>query len=207
MNKMIETYKALYYNPRHNCFLYTNPKDGLRYFDTCANEFIAKYSLMNYGNTMQVLVLNDKLRDPAFPLYYNNSIYAWLELNAPERLLQKFHYRLVYAEAYPESTFSRWSESDIQVLIPLSTKEVGKINKLSYFDEKQFKALLDDKKEPTANEYEKLIWKYIHKQDSLTINDISLYTADALLSSIDHWDIFIYTPIVLFIIREILSLN
>lgn len=207
VSKMIESYKAMFYNPRHNCFLYRDSKSGLVYFDTCGNEFMAKHNIMNPKNSAKVISLHDKLRDPDMAFYYNNSIYNWLELGAPERLLWKFMYRLNFAEGYPESSFARWDESDIQVIIPLSIQQTGINSKYSYFDEQQYQAFLNSEEVADANEYDKLIWKFIHKKNSLCIQDVSLFTGDALLSSINHWDIFIYTPIIIYIINEILSLN
>lgn len=207
VNKMIESYKALYYNSKHNCFLYHHPQLGLDFFDMCGNEFIAKHGLMNPENSGKVIVLHNKINDTQFPLFYNNSIYNWLEVGAPERLLQKFHYILNYAEGYPYSSFVQWGDDDVQIMQPLALHQVG-INSLEYsfFDETQFNSFLDKSNEP-KNEIDKLIWKYIHKGTSINSLDISLNLSDALLSSIRHMDTFLYTPILIFIIREILTMN
>ena len=90
VGKMIESYRGMFYNSRHNCFLFRDPQTGLDVFDMCGNEFIAKYALMNYPNSPQVIVLNEKLHEPQFLRYYTNSVYNWLELGAPLRLLSKF---------------------------------------------------------------------------------------------------------------------
>ena len=103
INQMINSYKALFYNERHNCFLYHDQESGLDWFDMCGNEFMAKYSLMNYQNSGKVIVLHQKLLDPQFPIRYNNSIYNWLELGAPARLLQKFYFMFAEASAYTYS--------------------------------------------------------------------------------------------------------
>lgn len=207
VNKMIESYRALYYNAKHNCFLYHHPQLGLDFFDMCGNEFIAKHGLMNPENSGKVIVLHNKINDIQFPLFYNNSIYNWLEVGAPERLLQKFHYMLNYAEGYPYSSFVQWGDDDVQIMQPLALHQVG-INSsdYSFFDETQLNSFLDKNNEP-KNEIDKLIWKYIHKGTSINSLDISLNLSDALLSSIRHMDTFLYTPILIFIIREILIMN
>lgn len=207
VNKMIESYKALYYNAKHNCFLYHHPQLGLDFFDMCGNEFIAKHGLMNPENSGKVIVLHNKINDIQFPLFYNNSIYNWLEVGAPERLLQKFHYMLNYAEGYPYSSFVQWGDDDVQIMQPLALHQVG-INSsdYSFFDETQLNSFLDKNNEP-KNEIDKLIWKYIHNGTSINSLDISLNLSDALLSSIRHMDTFLYTPILIFIIREILIMN
>lgn len=207
VNKMIESYKALYYNNKHNCFLYHHPQIGLDFFDMCGNEFISKHGLLNPENSGKVIVLHNKINDTQFPLFYNNSIYNWLEVGAPERLLQKFHYILNYAEGYPYSSFVQWGDDDVQIMQPLALHQVGiNSSEYSFFDETQLNSFLDKTNEP-KNEIDKLIWKYIHKGTSITSLDISLNLADTLLSSIRHMDTFLYTPILIFIIREILRMN
>lgn len=207
VNQMITNYRALYYNSRHNCFLFHHPEIGLDWFDMCGNEFIAKYSLMNMENSGNVIVLHDKIQDSQKLLYYTNSVYNWIELGAPSRMVRRFFFDLIYADCYPYSSFARWGDGDVQIIQPFSNQQ-EKINnqRYSFFDETTLNAFLDDKNEP-LNEYEKLIWKYMYKPNQLTINDISLYTADALINSVRHLDTFLYTPIIIFIIRRILGMN
>ena len=208
VNYMIKTYRSLFYNERHNCFLFHDNKSGLDIFDMCGNEFMAKHSLMNPKNSNKVIMLHEKIKDNQFGIYYNDSIYNWLELGAPLRLLQKFHYRFKDASMYPLSSFSRWGDDDIQIMIPLNINDVNnKFQNYSFFDEDQFRSFMDENNEPRTSEYDKLIWKFIYKHDSLTFRDISLYTADALISSIKHIDTFLYTPIIIYIIRYLMKIN
>lgn len=208
VNSMIKSYRALFYNTKHNCFLYHNQEMGLDWFDLCGNDFISNHNLMNSEGSPNVIILHEKIKDIQKPLFYNNSIYNWLEIGAPERMLQKFYFRLNYAEGYPDSSFARLYDGDIQIMQPLSLNQVGLLSQnYSFFDDIQLNCFLNSKEEPTTSEYDKLIWKYIHKQDSLSVKDISLYTSDSLLSSIRHIDIFLYTPIIIYIIRKILRMN
>lgn len=202
---MINAYRSLFYNARHNCFLYHDPESGFDWFDMCCNEFMGKHSLMNLPNSTDVIVLDDKLTDIQFPIKYNNSVYAWLELGAPKRFLRKFEFLLGSSQAYLYSSFTMWSE-DVLVMQPLGTNEVGAIKHIhTFFDDKQVSTFADeDAFVDSMNDYEQLIWKFINK-DSLTINDISPYTADALISSVRHRDIYLYTPIIVYIIRSILG--
>ena len=204
LGQMITSYRALFYNERHNCFLYHDNESGLDWFDMCGNEFMAKYSLMNYDNSSKVIVLHDKLQEPQFPIRYNNSVYNWLEMGAPRRFLQKFYFLLSPASTYPYSSFSQWGDDDVQVIHPIGTNEV-KLNsqEYSFFNETQFRCFMDPNNEP-LNEYDKLIWKFIYKEN-INMEDVSLYTGDALFSSVKHHDIFFYTPIVVYIIRRILG--
>lgn len=205
VTQMILAYRALFYNPRHNCFIYRDPESGLDYFDSCANEFMAKFSLMNYENATSVIVLNNKIQDYQAPIHYHNSIFNWIEMGAPERLLQKFYFMTGDATPYPGSSFVRWGEPEIQIMYPLAVNEVGLLNQdFSYFDDSQIIAFMGEY-EPT-NEFDKLIWKFIHRTD-LTIHDISLYTGDTLINSLRHRDVYLYTPIIIYIIRFIMDLN
>lgn len=207
VNQMILSYRAMFYNKRHNCFLYHDSSTGLDYFDWCGNEFIGKYSLMNFQNCTSVIVVNDKLHDYQFPLYYNNSIFNWVEAGCPKRMLQKFFYNNYNSSIYTDSSFVLWGENNIQIMKPISLPDSGiNTRKLSYFDEEQMNGFLDDKNEPGSNEFDQLIWKFINKS-ALTIDDVSLYTGDALMSSIKHRDIYLYTPIAIYIIRKILRAN
>jgi len=207
VNQMIRSYRSMFYNDRHNCFLFHNQDHGARWFDLCGNEFMAKHSIMNSENTSNVIILHDKIRDSRKELYYNNSVYNWIELGAPKRMLQKFHFSMMYSEDYPDSSFYRWSDGDIQIIQPLALNQVGMNNReLSYFDDTQFRAFEDGGLLPTS-EFEKLIWKFINNGHSLSINDVSLYTADSLISSYRNIDVFLYTPLVIYIIRKILRMN
>jgi len=208
VNQMITSYRALYYNERHNCFLYHDPETGEDIFDMCGNQFMSVYSLMNLHNSTKVIVLTDKLRDSQMLYYYNNSVYTWLELGAPPKMLQKFHYQLIDAEGYPGSSFYLWNDLNVRIIQPLATHQVGINNQEhSFFDEAQFNAFLSDNPGPISSEYDKLIWKFIHNKEDMSIKDVSLNTADALISAVRHIDTFLYTPIVIYIIRKILRMN
>lgn len=207
VNSMIDAYIAMFYNERHNCFLFHDPSIGLDCFDMCGNEFIARYSLMNRGNSARVIVLHDKIRDPRMGLYNNNSIYNWLELGAPLSMLQPFNYELEPAESYEISSFAQWGQGNIQIMRPLPLQDTyGNNRKWSYFDHDQQTAFEDDQHCPVSSEYDALIWKYIHLNSKITLRDISLHTADALLSSINHRDTFLYTPMIIYIIRQVLGM-
>lgn len=207
VNQMIQSYRSMFYNERHNCFLFYNQECGTRWFDMCGNEFMAKHSIMNPSNSSKVIILHEKIRDKQSALFYNNSIYNWIELDCPKRFLRKFNFILNEAEGYVDSSFARWNEDDIEVIQPLALHQ-SKVNyqKFGFFDNDQIKAFEDLNNEPTS-EYEKLIYKFINNGHSISIDDISLYTGDALLSSIKHVDVFLYTPILIYIIRKILTMN
>ena len=205
--QMVQSYRSLFYNEKHNCFLYHEQSTGYRLFDLCGSEFMAKFSLMNLPNTTNVVMLHDKLREPQLPLYYNNSIYQWLEHDAPLQYLQKFHYILSDGDGYPASSFARWYETDVKVMQPISLKQSRALyQERSFLDEEQIKSLEDASVEP-INAYEKLLHRFIHKRDTLSIHDIPKNIMDDLLNANRKIDVFIYTPISIYMIRKILRLN
>ena len=109
---------------------------------------------------------------------------------------------------YPYSSFVQWYEGDIQIMHPINTNQANDLHLgpvQFFFDGKQVDGFLDTKN-PPKNEYEKLIWNYIHNTN-INIHDVSLYLGDALISSINQKDVFLYTPIMIYIIRSILDLK
>lgn len=201
------SYRALFYNNRHNCFLYEDKENNIRLFDFCGNEFISKHSIMNQENSNNVIVLHEKLYDLDLPLHYNNSIYNWIELGSPKEAIQDFRYELIPGTNYLLSTFSQWDEDDINVMIPIGITGRSFIKEYSFFDNKQLNAFLNDKDEPLGSEYDTLIWKYIHKTNTISIYDVPLTFANILMNSPKHIDVFLYTPIIIYIIEEILRMN
>lgn len=205
---MIHSYRSLFYNKRHNCFLYEDMNRGITYFDNCGNEFMAKYALMNYHNSPDVIVLNNKLRGNRLTLEYHNSVYNWIDIDCPERFIQKFYYKTTESEMYPESSFCLWGDTDIHVINPLSIQEANLNNReFSIFDDDQLNAFLDKNTEPAASYFDLLMWKFINKQGQLSLTDVPLYIGDTLFSSIKYKDVYFYTPIAVYIIRKILRLN
>ena len=205
INKIIYGYRSLFYETNHNCFLYLDPETRFKWFDLCGNEFMAKHNLMNIENSSNVIVLSDKLQDQKFPLYYNMSIYNWLELHAPLSFLQPFYFNLCYASNYPGSSFELWGEDSTYVITPCrNSQEFINDNGSCYFDSKQLKAF-NGNVEPTSD-FEKIIYNFIHNKN-MTLEDIPLTLADGLLMSQHLKDIFLYTPIVLYIIKQLLRMN
>jgi hypothetical protein len=205
INKIIYGYRSLFYETNHNCFLYLDPETRFKWFDLCGNEFMAKHNLMNIENSSNVIVLSDKLQDQKFPLYYNMSIYNWLELHAPLSFLQPFYFNLCYASNYPGSSFELWGEDSTYVITPCrNSQEFINDNGSCYFDSKQLKAF-NGNVEPTSD-FEKIIYNFIHNKN-MTLENIPLTLADGLLMSQHLKDIFLYTPIVLYIIKQLLRMN
>lgn len=201
--EMIDAYKATFYNSRHNCFLYFDPVRRMNVFDLCGNEFMAKHSLMNTPNSTSVVCLHDKLYDTGMNRKYMNSVYHWIEIDAPIHMLQKFDYSLISSNGYPFSSFTQWREETL-VINPLNPGDVNSSIQTESFFPKEIYNSLASNLVPT-NPYEKLLWKYVH-HDIINLTDAELNTAEALLTGSTHRDMWLYTPIIIFILRKILSL-
>lgn len=207
ISQMIQSYKGLYYSDRHNCFIYRDQETGYCWFDNCANEFMAKNDIMNTENSTHVVALYNKLNDSKETYLYANSIFNWVEMRAPVNLIQQFYFELIPGEYYQYSSFAGWHD-DVEVIRPIQLEKTGKMNrKFSYFDNKQLDAFINPHIEPNGSEYDKLIWKFIHKQSSLNIRDVPLEISQLLLTSMSSRDVYLLTPIIIYIIRYIIGLN
>jgi hypothetical protein len=202
-SEMIESYRAMFYNARHNCFLISDPDIGYRLFDLCGNTFIARHSLMNTENGANVIMLHEKLSEPREELLYNSSIYKWIERDAPKKFLNEFKFNIVPGETYIESSFYRWRDSDIRVMLPVDPI-CRHIEGRPGFSQEQLKIFMDD--DVGNNPYDTFLSQYINGRVT-SIEDIPLELADGLFSLICDFDVFLYTPIIIYIIRKVLSFN
>lgn len=205
---MIEFYKIMYYNERHNCMLFVDENNDT-YFDRCCNEFLYRHNLMNIHQDSKVIMLNDKLSDPKGNYVYDLSIYKWLEMGASVDLLQRFPYIILYAGGFTNSSFNLWDEGDIKIIQPTSIVNGQNENKIAKFllSEDQINTLMDDKMMPN-NVFDLLLWKYIHFPNSIGIDDIDDSMIMPLLNDNKYsWDTFFYVPIMIFIINEILNMK
>jgi hypothetical protein len=164
---------------------------------------------MNYDNSAGVVMLSNKIVDIQLPRMYYESIYSWIENGCPETDLQKFYYITTDCTEYIDSSFFRWGDDDIRIIKPIrltANNRLGHTDK-SYFNDLQFNLLLYKTREPLASDYEKLIWKYVNEKDKISINDISLNLVNSLVNVYNNMDSFIFTPIIIYIIRELLGMN
>lgn len=206
VSEMIRSYKAMFYDARHNCFLYYNPQTGRRLFDVCGNEFMATHGIMNDDNSNSVVMLHGKVREPQFPALYNYSIYKWLELDAPKNMIQQFHYILADTMKYPTSSFGRWNEMDIDMIWPVSMQQAQCNHQEHCFFDTDFVDCVINNITP-ADLYRKFIFDYINNPHGISIKDVSLNIGDGLFQSNRTIDAFLYTPIVIYIIRKILRMR
>ena len=195
--EIINFYMSMFYDSRHNVFL--GPLDfGRKLYDPLQSEFINKHRLFNEKKNLETLILTDEFEDPKRKLKYNKSIYKYLELR-DSKLLSQFKYTLRPGITLHESSFYRWYDKKIEVLdipemIPL---ESPCILSEEFVDSVKFN-------NDQTSEYANLIQRFVRNED-LKLKDISLSLDTELIYMNNSLEVFFFTPIIMYIIREIIK--
>lgn len=225
MNDMVENYVSRYYDSTHNCFiLHLN---GQSLFDVCGNMFMAKHGIMINDNTTGNIVLNsNKIKDQRLDYLYQKSPYKWIERDAPLRYLESFKYHIVKGWNYPDSSFAMYG-TDIDIMIPVdpwcdspSCDKFFPDDVLTVLDNEADNRgcrYSDCHSCPEYNEcprhyksdrfdYVSIIHDFIHGR--LTdIHKLSLYTGDQLFDNVDAQQIYLWSPIIIYIIKQVLKIK
>lgn len=225
IDDMVDNYKANYYDSTHNCFLLH--LNGRTLFDVCGNMFMAKTGIMIRDNAHGNIVLTkNKTKDRDLEFHYQRSPYQWIEREAPLRYLSTFKYRFVKASEYPDSSFAQYG-ADVDVMIPGDPWCLNPGEDL-YFPMEVYN-ILDAEKDPRecqlcdcrcckcANtcirryklqryDYVSLIHDYIHGR-LRSIQDLSLYTGDQLFDNSMSKEVFLWTPLIVYIIKQTLKIK
>lgn len=227
VDDMIENYKARFYDKTHNCFLLH--LNGQTLFDLCGNYFMQRNSIMIKDNASNNIVLNrDKCHERELESYYQASPYKWIERDAPLRYLEQFKYHTVKAvETYPDSTFKMYG-TDVDVML-WNPAWCPKAEAQKYFSDRVYDILYNEQDIRTCTmdkcrccercdtcyarhyylkryDFISLIHDFIHGK--LTkLNQLSLYTGDQLFDNADAKEIYLWTPIIIYIIKYILKLK
>jgi hypothetical protein len=226
VNDMIEDYVSRYYNQTHNCFLCN--LDGLNLFDPCGNYFMAKHGVMMNDQAYNNILLNpNKLKDMQFERIYQRSPYKWIERDAPIRYLDMFKYHLMKGLHFPNSSFALYG-SDIDIMIP--NDPFCACDKCErYFPRDVYDIFLNESDIRTCTldlckqcryadqcehkhyhlqryDYISILHDFIHGKIT-NIHHLSLYTGDQLFDHADAKELYLWTPIVIYIIKQTLKLK
>lgn len=225
VNDMIENYNARFYDPKHNCYLLH--LNGRTLFDFCGNMFMARHGVMIRDNSNGNVVLNEnKLRDRNADEWYQLSPYKWIERDAPLSYLDPFKYHIVKSSDYPESSFFKYGD-DIDIMIPNPAWCQRPFTDM-YFPMAVYE-LLDAEtdtrpccecdckccdKRPTCERHHKckrrdyvsLIHYFIHGELT-SIHDLSLFIGDQLFDNSMSQEVYLWTPIIIYIIKQILKIK
>lgn len=225
VDDMVENYIANYYDHTHNCFILR--LNGMALFDMCANAFMAKTGIMIRDNAHGNIVLNEnKMNVNSADYHYQRSVYKWIERDAPIRYLDRFKYRMVSSLEFPNSSFYNYGD-DIAVMVPgdawCQSPECE-----YYFPEEVYQILEaenDTRHCQTCDcpcckfrdtcirhfklrryDYVSIIHDFIHGKIR-SIHDLSLYTGDQLFDNSMSKEVFLWTPIIIYIIKQTLKIK
>lgn len=226
VNDMIENYISRFYDHKHNCLIYKRAGESL--FDPCGNLFMAKHGLLIDDNSNENIVLNpDKLRIHDIDFLYQKSPFKWIERDAPLRYLDSFKYHINKSYNYPDSSFVRFGDNDIDIMIPNDPWCVSPECE-QYFPDEVVSIFDNEADIRTCKEcdcrccpqrsiccrhikcqrydYVSMIHDFIYGKIT-SMKDLSLYTGDQLFDNYDSKELYLWTPIIIYIIKKILTMK
>lgn len=225
LDDMVENYTARFYDARHNCFMCH--LNGSSLFDVCGNLFMANQGILIRDNgTMNIVLNKNKIVDPRMDMLYQKSPYKWIERDAPLRYLETFKYHIVKAWNYPDSSFAMYGQ-DVDVMIP--NDPWCNSERCKWYFPPPVHAILESEQDirtctleqcrccqmrPDCEveyrlqryDYISLIHDYIHGKIT-KMEDLSLYTGDQLFDNAMSEQIYLWTPIIIHIIRQTLKIK
>jgi hypothetical protein len=225
VNDMAENYTARFYDQTHNCYLLH--LNGRTLFDLCGNMFMAKHGVMIDDRSNGNVVLNpNKLRVANMNDMYQRSPYKWIERDAPLRYLDTFKYHIYKGWNYPDSTFALYG-TDVDVMVPTNAW-CRSTDCEDFFPPEVFSILNNDVDTRTCQEceckccskretccrhykckrfdYVSLIHDFIHGKLT-SIDKLSLYIGDQLFDDSMSQEVYLWTPIIIYIIKHVLQLK
>ena len=194
---MASTYKSIFYNERHNCFL-GEFGCGQFLYDPLQTQFINEHQLFNKKYDLQCLMLTDQFTDPKRRIKYERSIYRFIERRKPE-LANNFSYDFYAGINNRETSFYRWMEKMIYILDNPSNLSANAVDILS----NEF-VLAVQTNGFTTSEHAELIKRYV-RGENLSIHDIPLTLHEELLTLDGNMEVFFFTPIIMYIIKDIVN--
>ena len=196
-HNMVDFYTSMFYSEKHNVVL-GDAELGRFLYDPLLIEFINKHELFKEAKSLTSYVFTEQYNDKKKQFKYNKSIYKMIELR-DIKLLDTFNYVLRPAVTIQDSSFHAWHDKyvdmvDIPPVIPLDSPQI-----LSDEFVTQIRMNAD-----TESKYGELIKKFIRK-DEIKIKDIPLDLDDELLYLNNSLEVFFFTPIIMYIIREVIK--
>jgi hypothetical protein len=225
VNDMIENYTARFYDGTHNCYLLH--LNGRTLFDLCGNMFMAKWGVMIDDRSNGNVVLNpNKIRRPDMDELYQRSPYKWIERDAPMRYLDTFKYRTVKGWEYPDSSFALYG-TDVDIMIP-GLPWCHSTECEYYFPIEVMNVIESEYDNRTCNEcdckccskretccrhhklkrfdYVSLIHDFVHGKLT-SIDKLSLYIGDQLFDNSLSQEVYLWTPMIIYIIKHVLQIK
>lgn len=196
-NDMVQTYMTIFYNKIYNCFL-GEYNGGMKIYDPFQAQFFNKHGLLNKKNDYSTIVLSPAFNDNKRDIKYEKSIYRIFE-RRDVRLLTNFPYHLIGGVSKTDSPFARWNDRSVLIVdIPILKEECEcELFSNDILNTFKFNA-------PTDSIYIEFMQKFIRNEE-MSIYDIPLNLNEVLLSLNANEEVYFYTPILLYIIKEIVT--
>lgn len=199
-NEMVQTYLTFFYNEKYNCLL-GDFYHGQKLYDPLQTEFINKHSLFNKKSDLKSIILNDMFEDNRRKVKYEKSLYRFIE-NRDWKKLSNFSYITFPGTNNQQTTFYHWADRNVQIL-----DITNYMAQMPHYD-----MISDDflnvikLNGPTESAYAKLLKKYLRDEEKVEFSDIDNSLLEELLQLDDaNLEIFFFTPIILYIIKETVS--
>ena len=199
---MVNLYKALFYDRRYNMFI--GPVGPYkRVYGPLQAMFMNKHKLLEQKNSFLVLRPSEEYDDPDRPLKYERSVYRFME-RRDLCLLSKFNFTLFYGYSLLGTIFRFNYDSDIMVM---DMPDLNCPNSEFYFFSEGFLDMCRcdvSKWDETTTQYNRLLARYIRGEE-LTIKDIPECLNRELLHLQKKDEIFLITPLLLFVVKQIIN--
>lgn len=195
-----DTYKAVFYDDRYNCFLGEIDGPCHRLYDPLQVEFINKHNLFNPKGQLMVLIPTQQFYDSKRALKYERSIYRFFEKKELRRL-GNFKFNMFIGSNNKETAFAKYADDSIQIADIPDPKYLNE-SAIAIFSDafvQQMKLGL-----PAETKYGQLLIDYIRKE-KFTTGDIPLDLMDELIYLDAGIEIFLIIPIILYIIKDTIN--
>lgn len=193
---LVDMYMGIFYNERHECLCWYNEKINKTVYDECLQHFVSSHSLLSIPESNHLVIFEKKLEDSKFDFIYSRSMWRWIERDCPRHLLEKFPFQLSSAERYIDSSFSDWGHISFRILWPTMGNNI--LGDGCYIDNRLFN-ILDGNLKPESS-YEKVLQLFV-SGNLKSPEQIPLDLYQELLDGCNEFSLFVYTPIIMYIMR------
>lgn len=194
---IVDMYMAIFYNERHECLLWYDRDRNQSIYDECLQHFVSRHSLLSIPTSNRIVIFDQKLEDPMFNYLYTKSLWRWIERDAPQNQLEKFRYSISSAERYRDSSFYDWGHQSFSVRWPIPAG-VSEGYDGTYFDDRTYN-IMDGTATPKSS-YEQVLQLFVTGKLK-SPEQIPLDVYQELLDGCNEYHLYMYTPIILYIMK------
>lgn len=201
-NDMVHMYMSIFYNERHECLAWYDIERNKSIYDECLQNFVSTHSLLSIPESNHITIFEKKLNDPRFNYIYNKSMWRWIERDCPQQMVDKFKYNITSSERYIDSSFHDWGHQSFMVLWPIEGNRIDGDG--SYIDDRMFKIITGEMKPKSSYE---LVFQLFVTGQLKSLEQIPLNIYQELMDGCNEFSLFVYTPIIMYIIRMALQMR